>query len=185
MRRWASPRWSLLVGVHQCILHPVFVALGWRRYYGVFPRDWRVYLAILVHDWGYWVVADMQGVSGDCHPELGAAIVARVVGWCGPREECAHRAATWRWFTACHSRTYARVSGQPTSPLMEPDKLATACMPLWLYAVLLWCSDEWREHVAYARSRGHADCPEGALAFARWMQAQWRAEFAGAREGAR
>jgi hypothetical protein len=33
---------SLLFGVHQFLLHPVMVALGWRMLYGRFPRDPRV-----------------------------------------------------------------------------------------------------------------------------------------------
>jgi hypothetical protein len=68
---------SLLFGVHQFILHPIFVALAYWHLYG-FPWDPRLWLAILVHDWGYWGKPNMDGPEGEKHVELGAAIMGRL-----------------------------------------------------------------------------------------------------------
>ena len=32
---------SLLFGSHQFMLHPLFVAIAWRRLYGRWPHGWR------------------------------------------------------------------------------------------------------------------------------------------------
>ena len=79
------PRWlpvgtrSLLFGVHQFALHPLFVLWAWRRLYGSLPRDWRVWVVILIHDWGYWGCKDMDGPEGKWHPWGGAKIAARLL----------------------------------------------------------------------------------------------------------
>jgi len=40
MRRLPIGPRALLVGAHQFALHPLFVALAWRRLHGSWPRDW-------------------------------------------------------------------------------------------------------------------------------------------------
>lgn len=66
---------SLLFGLHQFLLHPIFVELAWRRLYG--RPSTREALAILLHDWGYWGIARMEGGEADEHPRW----AARVMGW--------------------------------------------------------------------------------------------------------
>lgn len=63
---------SLLFGAHQFALHPVCVALSWRRIYGSFPLDPRIWLAFVVHDWGYWGCPNMDGDEGKMHPWFAA-----------------------------------------------------------------------------------------------------------------
>lgn len=62
-----------MFGVHQFLLHPLFVTLGWRRCYDRWPTWWEL-LVIVVHDWGYWGCDDMDGPCGKLHPELGARL---------------------------------------------------------------------------------------------------------------
>lgn len=161
---------SLLFGSHQFILHPLFVAIAWRRLYGRWPDDWRVWLAIICHDWGYWGLPDMDGPLGELHPQGGARLVARIASR-GDRRVY-HR---WYMFTACHSRSYARRLNMPTSPLMRADKLATARYPRPLYVALCWLSGEWVEYrdrwVAAGTYPGKPD--DGAWAYAGRLQASW------------
>ena len=133
---------SLLFGAHQFVLHPLYVALAWRKLYGCFPRDFPIWLAIMVHDWGYWGLSEIDGAEGEHHPELGARLVGAL---------CDHRvysiyAGDWYRFTAGHSRPYARLIGIQTSALMNADKLAAVLMPRWLYVLLVWLSSEWHEY---------------------------------------
>lgn len=158
---------SLLWGGHQFILHPIFVALAWRKLYGAWPRSLGVWLAFVVHDWGYWGLSDMDGEEGEQHPFRGAALVSRFFDV--PFE------GTWFRFTAGHSRSYAKRLEMPTSMLMRADKLATAMMPNWLYVSLLWLSGEWVEYrdlwVAAGTYPGQPD--DGLLAWSRHLQANW------------
>lgn len=81
----------------------------------------------------------------------------------------------WYWHCAAHSRTYAKRLDVPASHLMRADKLATALYPLWLYALLVWLSGEYREYrdrwVAAGTYPGRAD--DGPLAYCRHLQANW------------
>lgn len=163
---------SLLFGAHQFALHPLCVALAWRRLYGRWPRDPRVWVAFVVHDLGYWGCADMDGAQGALHPLRGANLMGR---WFDAPDIACWDGRWWR-FTAGHSRTVARRLGIPTSPLMAADKLATVLMPLWLYAGLCRLTGEWREYrdrwVAAGSYPGQPD--DGALAYARHIRANWR-----------
>lgn len=145
---------SLLFGSHQFLLHPIFVALAWRRLYGRWPRrwwrEWRVFVCFVVHDWGYWGLGDMDGPTGKAHPERGARLAARLCARGSRRGESSRD--FWYEFTACHSRYYADILGLPPSPLMRADKYATVLYPRALYALLLWLSGEWREYAAYHES---------------------------------
>ena len=117
---------SVLFGVHQFVLHPYFVVKAWRIIYHRWPRlcEW---CAIITHDLGYWGCPNMDGDEGEQHPE-------RVAAW-------------WRKhfgkFGACvavevlgHSRYHAKKNNLPLSDLFQPDKMATALYPRWLYLLL-------------------------------------------------
>lgn len=65
---------SILFGVHQFMIHPLFVAAAWWRLYG-FPWDPRLWVAFVVHDLGYVGKPNMDGPEGERHVELGARIV--------------------------------------------------------------------------------------------------------------
>lgn len=65
---------SLLMGVHQFLLHPFFVAIAWTMLYGI-PWNPKLWFCFLVHDWGYWFCTDIDGESGKKHPSFGANLV--------------------------------------------------------------------------------------------------------------
>lgn len=163
---------SILYGGHQFIVHPIFVALAWRKLYGRWPRDPRVWVAFIVHDLGYWGLPNMDGPEGEAHP-------LRAANWMGRRFDRQQTDICWegRWwrFTAGHSRSFAQRIGIETSPLMRADKLATAMMPQWLYVALLWLSGEWVEYrdrwVAAGTYPGKPD--DGIWAWSSHLQANW------------
>lgn len=161
---------TLLWGSHQFLIHPLFVALAWRKLYKRWPNDWRIYLAILCHDWGYWNLPDLDGPVGELHPMGGARIAAR---WASARNQQSYH--WWYEFTAGHSRSYARRIGIPTSPLMNADKLATALMPRPLYALLCLLSGEWREYIDRWIAAGtYPGKPtDGVWAWSGHLQANW------------
>jgi hypothetical protein len=166
---------SLLWGAHQVALHPLFVALAWRRLYGRWPSRWPEWVAIVVHDLGYWGLGDMDGEEGERHPAFGTAYMAYHFDR-GLVMDLDWPLGHWAWFAGGHSRSYAARLGMPTSPLMAADKLATVLMPLWLYAGLCWLSGEWLEYrarwVAAGTYPGRPD--DGVLTWARHLQANWR-----------
>lgn len=65
---------SLLIGVHQFLLHPLLVAIAWIKLYGI-PWNPKIWLCFLVHDWGYWFCEDIDGDTGKNHPWFGAYMV--------------------------------------------------------------------------------------------------------------
>jgi len=129
---------SLLFGVHQFLLHPIFVALAWRNVYGAWPRRLPVWFAILVHDWGYWGCPEMDGEKGKQHPRLGARIVGRFFG------------TEWEQFCLRHSRSLAQMMDRQPSELCAADKLAFAFYPRWLYLLLARASGELHEYLRNA-----------------------------------
>lgn len=128
---------SLLFGVHQFILHPLFLAVAWTKLYG-FPFDPRLWVAFFVHDIGYWGMPNMDGEEGQQHPVLGGKIMARLFG------------KEWGDFTRFHSRHYARLENQLPSKLCAADKLVLIVTPVWLYMFLVKLSGEWQEYVERA-----------------------------------
>jgi len=150
---------TVLLGVHCAVIHPWFVAWGWGRLYGR-PRDLRLWAAFFLHDIGYWGQLNLDGEQGQRHPELGGRIMG---GLFGP---------AWGRFTLYHSRHYARLAGQPVSPLCAADKLATALYPWWLYGWLAQLSGELDSYLDLANAHGFVG--RDGRAWFRWLGAQWR-----------
>src|SRR5215469_12004558 len=98
---------SILFGFHQCIFHPITVAIGWTHLYG-FPFDPRLWLAFFVHDLGYIGKKMMDDEIGETHPELGAKIMSIF----GPE---------WSDLVLLHSRFYSERLGKPYSRLCYAD----------------------------------------------------------------
>jgi len=165
---------SILFGVHQFAIHPLFVALAWWRLYG-FPFDPRLWVAFVVHDLGYWGKPNMDGPEGERHVEWGASLMnalfdpapdrtcavcwGRVwypsegggyVATCG---RCYARAFHWRDFCLYHSRFYAKRDHRPVSRLCVADKLATVMTPWWLYLPLARATGEIVEYMAKSEQR--------------------------------
>lgn len=123
---------TLLIGVHQFLLHPFFVWIGWLRLYG-WTWDPRVLLAILIHDWGYWGSPNLDGWRGKHHPTAAANWMRRF-----GRE--------WRLFTGAHSRWWADAYGIRPSRLCYADKMAILTTPKWLYLLQARLGGEFAEY---------------------------------------
>ena len=111
---------SLLIGAHQVLVHPVAVAVAFRRLYGRWP-SWREAVCIAIHDWGYWWCCDMNGPEGRRHPEWAARVAGVLFG------------EAWHDWCLYHSRHVARRDGRVPSRLCWADKMGTALTPWWLY----------------------------------------------------
>lgn len=173
---------SLLFGIHQIFLHPLFVALGWWKLYG-FPRDPRLWAAFFVHDLGYFGKPNMDGLEGEQHPLLGAAIM----GWLFDTDSMSPAPSvigrtfgrlieilfgagdaitdgmTWRHFTLYHSRYMARQHHAPFSRLCVADKYAIVLFPQWLYLLSARLTGEIHEYMALAPTRNLVGSPGGCL----------------------
>jgi hypothetical protein len=135
---------SLLWGAHCFLLHPFFVAWGWKRLFG-FPWDPRLWCAFALHDIGYLDRVDMDGEDGERHVVLGARIMGRLFGpeWA---DECYR-----------HSRYWSRRMGLPVSRLCLADKLAFAITPAWLYLPMARWTGELAEYMERSKERQAGD----------------------------
>jgi len=145
---------SVLFGVHQFLLHPIFVTRAWFILYGTMPRlhEWA---AIITHDLGYFGKPNMDGPEGETHPEVMAAWWRKHFGessrwWWTGRLSFGERVAVE---ILGHSRFHAAANGLPLSKLFRPDKLSTALYPRWLYLILGNLSGEIHEYMARCEDR--------------------------------
>lgn len=151
---------SVLFGVHQFLLHPMFVAAAWWIIYREIPRlhEWA---AIITHDLGYWGAADMDGPEGEDHPERMASWWRRHFGAFGDRVAIE---------ILGHSRSHARKHSLPLSRLCRPDKLSTALYPRWLYLMLANLSGEIHEYMALCQGNGkYTDITKVAKTQMQWL----------------
>ncbi len=164
---------SLLFGVHQFILHPIFLFIAWWRLYG-FPWDPRLWVAFFVHDLGYFGKPNMDGPEGEEHPILGARIVEYLFdywddcrpfrirgGWITklistifdrlfgafPEE------LSWYHFTLYHSRFLSKKNHAQFSRLCVADKFVIAITPRWLYLIQANLTGEIKEYMAGTDAR--------------------------------
>lgn len=131
---------SLLFGVHQFILHPLFTAAGWIGCYGFSAKGyswWKLVECFVIHDWGYWGLDNMDGEKGELHPYKAAWKVSK-------------RWSHTDYFYLClyHSRFLAEKHGKKPSFLCWADKLGTAYMPTWLWVFLARLSGEVDEYMS-------------------------------------
>lgn len=149
---------SLLFGVHQFLLHPLFVAAAWWRLYG-FPWDPWLWVAFIVHDWGYWGCPNMDGPEGEQHPIVGASIMWLLT-----------QSMQWWELCAYHSRFYARQYRARPSRLCFADKLSIIMMPTWLYLPLARATGEIKEYMrcASVMINREAGSPDSRAAQKRW-----------------
>ena len=137
---------SILFGVHQFLLHPIFIALAWCKLYG-FSYDPRLWIAFIVHDLGYWGKPNMDGPEGETHVEWGANLMHRWFGW------------WWGDFCRYHSRFIAKSDGRQFSRLCVADKYLICIMPSCLYLFLARASGELYEYMRGAGARTPAGGP--------------------------
>ena len=147
---------SVLYGVHQFAIHPLFVLLAWRQLYG-FPWDPRVWACAVLHDLGYIGKAEMDSDDGERHVEWGAWAAGALFGR--------------RWYEFClgHSRHYARREGVPVSRLCYADKLAIVLCPAWLYLPLARLSGELSEYRLIADRAGFVPQCESDRSWKLWL----------------
>lgn len=164
---------SLLWGGHQFIIHPLAVAIAWRKLYGHWPKQLPTWVAFFAHDIGYWGLPNMDGPEGKDHPLAGAVLLAKLFD--PPGTNLINH--TWWEFSAGHSRYFAKEWGVSVSSLMRADKYATCLLPLWLFCLLITLSGEWKEYIVY-----HAEATDreaypptwrGVMAYARDLRRDW------------
>ena len=133
---------SVLFGVHQFLIHPVWVFLAWWRLYG-FPFDPRLWLAFFVHDLGYLGCAKMDDDKGEAHVLFGAKIMGELFGK--------------EWFDLCqyHSRFWAAKHNTKPSRLCIADKLVTVLEPWWFYLPRAIATGEVKEYMHEAVNGKH------------------------------
>jgi hypothetical protein len=127
---------SLLFGVHQVILHPMFVLVAWIKLYGWRTLNFPTIVAIVIHDWGYWGCEAMDDKGGKLHPVWAALKLNKWFGY-----EYYHLARF-------HSRFLAKNEDCAVSKLCLADKLGTAMMPTWLWVLLAKLSTELIEYMS-------------------------------------
>jgi hypothetical protein len=138
---------SLLFGVHQFFIHPVTVAVAWRRLFGKWP-SWQEGVCIVIHDWGYWGKDNMDDKDGERHPEFGARLAHRLLdGW-------SERSMVYHDLCLYHSRHYARNVGAEPSLLCWADKTSILCEAWWTYLPRAWASGELAEYRRNAADAG-------------------------------
>jgi len=135
---------SVLFGVHHWALHPVLVALAWRKLYGAWPTP-REAACIFVHDLGYLGKRTIDGADGKRHPVAGATIAERLFG------------AEWGALVLFHSGDFAKAKGGAISKLYAPDKLSFSLSPRALYLALARLTGELHEYRATAAIAGVVD----------------------------
>ena len=132
---------SILFGVHQFILHPLMVARAWNIIYHKRPtlHEW---CAIITHDLGYWGSPDMDGESGERHPEYSA-------NWWWNKGKFGRNVGIE---ILGHSRFYAGKNGEGLSRLFKADKLSMALYPRWSYLLLGNLSGEIKEYMDHSNN---------------------------------
>jgi len=135
---------SILFGAHQFLLHPVLLAVAWRKLYG-FPLDPRLWVAFFVHDLGYFGCSNMDGPEGEKHVEFGARLMRSLFG------------NSWGEFCGGHSRYYALARGLAISRLCVADKLAFVLTPDWLYLTMTKATGEIFEYIKRSADRQAGD----------------------------
>ena len=144
---------SLLFGCHQFLVHPLFTLWGWVRLYGWGSLNLQSLLAIIIHDWGYWGCKSMDGEDGYIHP-------LRRLRWVqhGPGE----MDEMWEliWY---HSRHLCFELKAEPSLLCWADKLGTALMPSWLWALMAHLSGEGYEYMANVNGNDYVPAEESTI----------------------
>lgn len=156
---------SLLWGCHQFALHPLFTLWGWVRLYGWGSLNLQSLLAIIVHDWGYWSCPSMDGHRGASHP---------IRFW--------HHYGTVWYSEMCdlvwgHSRHLCQKLKMEPSLLCWADKLGTALMPSWLWALMAAASSEGYEYMTNANGNDYVPAEEPTIWGLRRFHLKYKREW--------
>lgn len=174
---------SVLFGVHQFILHPLLLAIGWWKAYGFAQveigarevRDWqvdgsgrrwrdtyRVRVSASLLSPRLWLAFFVHDIGYISKPNMDGAegethpeLGARIM-----RAVCGE---PWGEFCLTHSRYYAKRLGRPVSPLCIADKWVILLEPSWLYLPRARASGELAEFLEVAKKRGAVTMPTDPL----------------------
>ncbi len=144
---------SVLWGVHCFAIHPIVVALAWRKYHGKWPQHLTEWVAIVCHDLGYWGCPEIDGPCGKQHPWRSAHIAEKVMKHVFRRGKAEQIATVMH--VLGHSRSFCKEFGFAMSPLCAPDKLSVLFEPSWFYFLRAKLSGELPEFVANAARFGY------------------------------
>ncbi len=130
---------SVIIGMHNPIIHGLLVVLAWRKIYRKSP-SLKELVCILLHDVGY-IKQDFIDGNGDKHPELGA----KICGWLFGKE----------YYILCitHSREYAKKLNLPISKLGYADKYSVLLIPNLIYRPLIYAGGEAQEYHRTTKTR--------------------------------
>jgi len=142
---------SVLFGVHAFWVHPVVVAIAWRKYHGKWPQHLTEWVAIFFHDFGYLGKPNMDGVEGKQHPWGGAHYAEKFLKFFGYGMK---EIVPAMFHILGHSRSFSKQFGFAISPLCAPDKLSILLEPSWFYFMRAHLSGEIYEFVGMARRFG-------------------------------
>lgn len=162
---------SLLFGVHCFWIHPIVVALAWKKIHGRWPRDRAEWFAIVFHDWGYWGMPNIDGPEGQMHPLISASLM-----W--PLLEDSPRLQTKvTHLILGHSRYYcARTRFIKLSALYAPDKVSILYEPRWFYLLRGTLSGEISEYIQNAPAEFHKG-PFRSWHWLNWYRDKVRKQF--------
>jgi hypothetical protein len=177
---------SVLFGVHQFAIHPLLIAFGWWKAYGLRPVQIPHRRAI-----DAWAASDDPDkrrigehlvaltpvtTTNLLDPRLWLAFVVHDLGYLGKPNMDGPEGEThpelgakimrrlfgnaWGDFCLLHSRYYAKRLNRPVSPLCMADKLVFLIEPAWLYLPRAWATGELRDYMEQGRIRAlRADDP--------------------------
>ncbi|RLC88840.1 MAG: hypothetical protein DRJ03_00965 [Chloroflexi bacterium] len=132
---------SMLFGIHQFIIHPLFVTLAWKKRYKRWPYMWEL-ICIVLHDIGHWQTDYLINYTEkQRHWIKGAETAYLLFGLKGFRLVAGH---------------YPEYSGVRESMLAWPDRYAHVIAPLLWTRWTRFVEDlgidqtpaQWREMVA-------------------------------------
>lgn len=130
---------TLLVGVHQFLIHPLLLERAWRELYG--PPTWHHRVVFFLHDFGYITKKNLDDADGERHVELGAVLASRLLDRRAPAKLWLNTSTgevgtqplpgttglgPWGEFSLLHSRYYCKQVGLPPSRLCIADKWVIA-----------------------------------------------------------
>jgi hypothetical protein len=176
---------SVLFGVHQFLIHPFVVAVGWYRAFGfarvrIGERYDYFHLPALTPGGGLNRVGVRRAVFASLlDPRLWLAFFVHDIGLFGKPDMDGPIGEThpevganlmrrlfgdaWGDLVLLHSRYYAKRLNRPVSPLCLADKWAIIVEPSWLYLPRAWATRELHEYMAMGRKRA-VDDPIGLTA---------------------
>ena len=133
---------SILFGVHQFLIHPLFVFVAWIALYRKLPKLHEIF-AIITHDLGLWGLPNIDGDEGETHPMImydwWMDSWIRWVFWDAEfRRKVANEILG-------HSGYYCEKMDIERSKLYKPDKLSVSFYPICLYLLLETLSGEIQE----------------------------------------